>query len=104
MNSPDNRIICQYKITYDQGITQTRNLISHNDFELIIKPKQQEIHELEIADKKKEANIIKNELKLMFSDNFFTNQSPLFEASLTGSLVLPEHQGGTKPCVVKKIF
>lgn len=98
-----SRIIRPYRITYDNGVTQIKNLISQIDFEAIIKPKQKEIYELEIADKKKEANAIKSELKAMFSDNYFTDKSPLFNAHLTGYLELPKVQGGIKPCLVAEI-
>ena len=103
-----SKILGQYKITYHCGITQIKNLISHQDFVDTIKPKQQAIYDLECLKENKKANEhkikqIKNELKEMFSDNYFTDKSPLFEAHLTGLLALPEHCGGTKPCSVVEV-
>lgn len=101
-----NHILGQYKITYNERITQTKNLISHSDFENIIKPKQKEIYELEIRGSKtakKKAKELKVELNEMFSDNYFTDKSPLYDAYSSGYLILPKIQGGTKTCLVEKI-
>lgn len=99
-----NRIISKFSITYDNGITQVKNLVSQEDFDQIIKPKLKEIYELETKDMKKEANLIKKSLKEMFSSNYFTTESPLYDAYKTGYLDLPLHCGGRKPCHVVELI
>ena len=49
---------------------------------------------------KKKIQQIKKELLEMFGEFYFTNQSPLYDAIFSYSLVMPEHCGGTKPCSV----
>lgn len=81
-----NRIISKYRICYENGIVQEKDLISHKDYETIIKPKQVEIHELKVDKENKKANEIKAELFDMFGDNWFTDESPLYKAHQTGSI------------------
>jgi|ERR1035441_3645162 hypothetical protein len=83
------RILGTYKITYDNGATQIKNLISHDDFINIYKVGQDKIYELEKANKFKETNStreIKKSLKGFFGDEWFTDKSPIFDAIKTGKL------------------
>ena len=96
-----SRILGQYRITYGNGISQTKCLISHSDFENIIKPTESKIYELEKANSWKpsvQSKKLKSDLKIMFSSAYFTDKSPLFEAMSTGTLILPKDQGGSHPC------
>lgn len=93
----------RYKIIYNNGITQEKNLISHVDFVMIIKPAQQLIDDLEKLGKKDEARKIKKDLFGDFGDNYFTNKSGLYDAVQTGILKLPAHMGGDSECLVEII-
>jgi hypothetical protein len=101
----------KYKITYDCGTTQEKDLIDHDDYLNIIKPKEKRIYELSCVPKddpgkeeaNREMNALKKEVFELVGDSWFTNQSPLFEASKTGILSLPETQGGNKKCSVIQI-
>jgi hypothetical protein len=99
------KVIGVYKIEFNIGTNQIRNLISRDDYNEIIKPANEEIHELEKKGNTKEAKIIKNELKSMFGEHYFTNKSPIFESQINnGIIVLPESQGGNKySCKLKLI-
>jgi hypothetical protein len=96
-----SRIIGRYRITYKNGMVQEKDLISHSDYENIVKPYTDKIYDL-IKDKMdSEADLLKAELKAMFGSEWFTDGSPLFEASKTGILSLPKSQGGNHPCKVE---
>jgi hypothetical protein len=102
------KILGKYQITYldHNNITQIKYLISHIDFEDIVKPTQKEIHILLSTGKKSEANVLKNALNLMFSSEFFTDKSPIFEACNNGGYLtlLPYNgQSATSRCDVTKI-
>ena len=84
------KILGVYKIKYiDQGISQTKNLVSHQDFLDDIKPSYIEIDFLE---SKKEtiylAKQIKKRLRATYGEHFFTDKSPLYDAMNTGCLKL----------------
>lgn len=98
-----DRIIAKYKITYKNGIIQEKNLISHLDYIGIIKPYKEIIYTLEKEKLEKDANLLKTELKIMFGFEWFTDKSPLFEASKTGILKLLKSQGGDHFCKVECI-
>ena len=90
------KIIDRYKLIYPNGIIQEKDLISHDDFNNIIKPKRKLMYELENSKNKnynEEANVIKKELRFMFGDNFFTTESPLHEAITLGYMDLLASQG-----------
>lgn len=97
------RIKGVYWITYDNGVTQMKNLIKHTDFRNIIRPKQKRIYELELLKKNRIASILKSELTMYFGEEWFTDQSPLYGAARFGFLRLPEVQGGTTECKIIKI-
>jgi hypothetical protein len=99
------KILGTYTITYDGNISQEKNLIEHSDYICVIKPTNQKITELEMKqplsnNTKKKIKALKQELLEMFGENWFTNQSPLFEAMETGILSLPKQQGGDHNCKV----
>ena len=80
----EKRIIERYRITYENHTFQEKNLISHEDYLQIIKPKNDAIYNLEISNKKGINNSkiakLKSELKDQFGSEWFTDQSPLYEA------------------------
>ena len=80
----EKRIIEKYRITYGNHIFQEKNLISHEDYLQIIKPKNNAIYNLEISNKKgindKKIAELKSELKEQFGNEWFTDQSPLYDA------------------------
>ena len=101
------------RFVYHNGVTQTKNLISHNIFELFIKPSKIAITDLEhiLHDKKKnlskeERFVIEKKIQgykkflAYYSDPWCTDKSPLGLSVHTGILELPEHQGGKKPIQV----
>lgn len=93
----------KYKIIYNNGITQIKDLIGHDDFENIIVPKSNEIHDLMLVKNESQAKLIKQELYEMFGDDYFTDKSPLYGAFLTGVLSLPKNQGGDTSCKIEKL-
>lgn len=105
-----SKILGTYKITYDGGVTQFKDLISQEDYDNILKPLKQSIQELEgikntdkafpAAQKTIKEN--KRQIFEMFGDNYFTSESPLFYAIETGILKLPIHQGGEHKCTLIK--
>jgi len=97
------RIIKKCKIEYSCGIKQEKNLISHVEFDNVIKPKQKRIAELNQKGFKKTASILKSEILKTYGDEWFTNKSPLYKSIKTGWLNLPKQQGGSKPCIINYI-
>jgi len=73
------RIIDRYKIKYNSGIEQEKNLISHSEFESVIKPKQKRIAELSEKGFKKTASVLKGEISKTYGDEWFTTKSPLYK-------------------------
>lgn len=108
-----DRRLGRYQVTYNNGLTQELDLISHNDFIGIIKTNKDEIYDLiNHPDNKnpktkeyhlKIAAIMKRQLSEMFGDNYFTTESPIYKAIETGILSLPLLQGGDSFCTVIKI-
>ena len=98
-----SRIIGRYRMTYKNGMVQEKDLISHSDYVNIIKPYNDKIYDLIKEKLDNEADLLKAELNSMFGSEWFTDASPLFEASKTGILSLPENQGGNHPCKVERI-
>lgn len=99
-------IIDTYKLIYPNGIVQEKDLISHDDFNNIIKPKRKLMYELEASKDKNdniEANVIKKELRFMFGDNYFTTESPLYNAITLGYMDLLQSQGYRNYVNVEKI-
>lgn len=85
----------KYKIVYENGITQTKYLIRHEDYEQVIKPTKDKIKELEET-----IDQLKRMLKKEFGSEYFTDQSPLFAAIKTGEIT-HENQGTTKLTITK---
>lgn len=97
------KILGIYKIVYNNGFEQTKNLISHTDYIEIIKPISSIAANLELSKStRNEAKVLKKLLKNMFGDEWFTDNSPLFESIKTGILSLPKHQGGDHKIKVTK--
>ena len=83
------RVIGRYRITFENGMFQEKSLISHEDYLKIIVPKNNEIYNLEIEDKKnnsKKISEIKSYLNSEFDENWFTDESPIFNAIKTHKL------------------
>lgn len=96
-----------FKVTYvKEGMNQTKNLISQEDYEEKVKPILKEIQELEskqseynkknkkYQELEKEIRTLKGKLKPL--GEWFTSRSPLGKALENGGLlILPSQQGGT---------
>ena len=93
--------IAVYKITYSNGITQTKNLIEHHDYLNDIKPTEIQIDLLESKKKYKDANYFKAQLKSKYGSFWFTNKSPLFDSISTGELEL--YNGRLEQITIKNI-
>lgn len=99
-----SRTLGHYKITYESGITQTKHLISHEDYLNIIKPTQLLIYQYSLVDRDNPIiSQLKQTLDKLFTEHWFTDQSPLWRAHSTKNLILPDTQGGTKKCLVINI-
>ena len=94
------RIIDTYKIKYNCGIEQEKNLITHEEFENVIKPKQKRIAELKSKGFNNVAKILNSEIIITYGNSYFTTKSPLYKAIKTKHLKLPNNQGGVRPCSV----
>jgi len=95
------------QITYANGATQQKQVISHDTFLTVIKPskerlyllegelshKQLKLTEAERNERKAEIITLKETLQ-PFAFPFCTDQSPIYMALETGILSLPENQGG----------
>lgn len=81
-------VIATYKITYQNGISQTKNLIEHDNYLNDIKPTEMQIDFLESKKKYKDANYLKAQLKNRYGSFLFANKSPLFYPIITGVLEL----------------
>ena len=99
----ESKIISLYKIIYENGVIQIKGLIEHSDYLNDIKPTETKIDFLEVKKKTKDAEYLKRELKSKYGTFWFTNESPLFDAIVTGYLSLPICQGGETKCNVIKI-
>lgn len=84
--------VVKYKVEYNNGFVQIRDLINQEDYESIYLVKQKEIAILLNNKQEKEANKIKSHLKQTFGDNFFTTNSPLFKAKDNGELKIYGNQ------------
>jgi len=74
------KIISTYKVTYQNGMSQIKNLIEHEDFLNDIKPTDVQIDALESKKKFKETNYLKKQLKEKYGQFWFTNKSPMYYA------------------------
>jgi len=83
-----------YQITYENGITQQKRLISHFDYKTVIVPDQYIAYALEVRKdtkaqmklNKARASEIKKALVQRFGEEWFTDESPMFKAIKTGIL------------------
>ena len=102
----ESKIQGKYQITYNCGIVQIKYLITHDDYVNIFKVYKEKILEIETKNnfkETKETKSLKNDLRIMFGNDFFTDKSPLFDAYLTGILKLTKNQGGVRPCKIIKM-
>ncbi len=114
-----NKILGTYRITYPKyGMSQVKNLISHEDYESTYKlwnSRKQEL-ESELADlnKKKhpdkavevryQVKQCKAKIKELFGDEFITDQAPIWLSQKTGGcMYLSEWQGGVIEVELEKI-
>jgi len=84
-----SKILGIYRFTYKNGVSQIKNMISHDDYINIYKIYQDKIYDLERENKFKETNTtkqLKKDLKEFFGSEWFTDKSPLFNAIKTGNL------------------
>lgn len=98
-------ILGKYKITYSNGISQVKNLIYHRTYLNTIKIAENEIYEIEKANKfkpTKESERLKDYIKFTFGE-YMTTKSPLFLAISTGVLRLPKSQGGNHYVKLEKL-
>lgn len=104
----------KYKITYANGISQIRMLISHDVYLNTVKPLETEIDYLKTTIKKKSNDkneiqkkellkTLQNKLKYITPISFFTDKSPLFYAIVTGVIDLPLTQGGKHECKIEHL-
>ncbi len=82
-----------YKIEYDNGMVQVKNLIPKSDYNDIIQPLLNEAHQLELDKLEKASKAIKTYLKKRFGD-YFVIGSPLYKAITNDFVDLPNSQGG----------
>ena len=113
------KVIGVYRIIYPKyGVSQVKNLISHEDYENIYKKWNERKQELETEisglnkkkhqDKIKELNSeikgIKKKLNDLFGSEFFTNKSPLWlSQKCGGNMFLSNWQGGVIEVKLEKI-
>ena len=83
------RALGKYRITYESnGFIQEKYLISHDDYENIIKEYNILINELEIKRDYSAAKFLKKELKYLFGEHWFTDRSPIYYSIETGIIKL----------------
>ena len=102
-----------YRITYENGITQEKELISHFEYKTRIVPDNYimaTLGALKLGRKKmdkikKKVKAIKAGLSADYPNEWFTDQSPLFEAITTGVVDLSDHMGEKYKynCTIEKI-
>lgn len=93
----------KYKLQYKSHI-QFKNLISHEEFTKVIKPIEDEIYDLEKANKFRQTTESKELRKIIKSyGEYFTTQSPLYFAITTNKIQLPVSQGKEHFCLITKI-
>lgn len=114
-----SKVLGVYRITYPgYGMSQVKNLISHEDYVNIYKTWTERKQELEAElasvnkkkhpdqalELKKEIGAIKAKLSEMFGGEFFTDQSPIWLSNKTGSaMYLSEWQGGVIDVQLEKL-
>lgn len=105
-------IIAKYKITYENGFSQVKNLISHEDYVNIVMPKRLEAYQLELeiySLQKKDPEVQRKENRIrtlnkevvsQFGEYFFTDKSPLFDAITTSICTQQPHARYTDKCTI----
>lgn len=95
-----------YSITYQCGTRQAKHLVRHDKYVGVWLPTQDRIYDLERANKWKktpESKALRAKLVQQFGHEWFTDESPLYGALITGVLSLPPHQGGDTVCKIEEI-
>lgn len=89
-----------YNITYANGITQKKHLISHEEYLSTIVPNRKIVDTYKSEKELKIKTVTKEQFKeseyilSKYPENWFTDRSPIFEAIETGILSLGPTQGG----------
>lgn len=98
--------IGMYSIMYQGGVRQVKHLVPHAKYVDVWKPTQDMIYDLERANRWKktpESKALRAKLVYQFGHEWFTDESPLHGALVTGVMSLPPHQGGDTVCNVEEI-
>ena len=104
-----SRSLGNYRIEYiDSNITQTKNLISKEDWNLELKPSLHLIYALECEKQNEIQNApiilaLKKRIKALYGSDYFVVGSPLHDAIKSQVLALPSSQGGKKKVLITKI-
>lgn len=104
------KVVDVYKITYsDYGVSQHKNLISHDDYVNEVKPMLAEIARLEGILPRSKSNMkkvkeLKSYIKEQYGDEYFTNNSPIWNSQFNNSICkLPKSQGGDCKIILEKV-
>lgn len=95
-----------YSITYQCGATQEKHLVPHGKYVEVWQPTQDRIYDMERANRWKktpESKALRAKLAQQFGHEWFTDESPLHGALVTGVLSLPPNQGGDTVCKIEEI-
>ena len=99
-------ILGTYKIEYEGGVIQIKNLISKELYTNVICPISDVIDFLERKNKGKktpETKKLQSFINETFGELIFTDDSPLFLAIETGVIKLHKNQGGNHKCKITKV-
>lgn len=104
------KVIDVYKITYPYyGVSQHKNLISHDDYVNEIKPMLADIARLEGIIPRSKSNMnkvkeLKSYIKKQYGDEYFTDNSPIWNSQLNNRIMtLPKSQGGDCKVILEKV-
>lgn len=94
-----------YKIVYDNGVVQEKDLVLHDSHRDIVVPSKMIIDTIKskkVKTKEDEIEIRRLSKNIMDSvgDNYFTSESPLYKEIESGILELPLTQGGKTNCKI----
>ena len=98
-----------YRITYANGITQKKHLITHEEYLTIIKPNRKIVDTFKSEKELKVKTIKTQDYKTAewqlskYPENWFTDKSPIFDAIATGILSLGPTQGGDHKVIMQEI-
>lgn len=99
--------IWTYKIEYENGFVQYKNLIRHENYINEIIPLLDKINEIEQKYTRKKADAlvkpIKAEIKQKYGEHWFTDRSPLFYAIKSCEMDLGPNAGGIHKVRLTKV-